>query len=326
MPYPLISLESIPPLEPYVSNRRSRPHDDKAQLVFAVMVLERETYYMAMYTPWGQFGEVPPSAHQPAWQPYPATDEGRQALAALRRLDGDANLRVFDLFGLKAEALAGLQGALRPRKPALSGYLVAARLSIDLCRYDEALAALDQAERLAPDHRIALAYRYEAFLMKGDSAAIERRVKKVFGPRWSNQLTRAREEHDAQIRRHAWRARTATEGERFTRFLKTERQWCEEERDRTLGALDETAVPESFRALIPLARRYGVGDDPCRAYFISRTTKAEQKRHLAQSAPHLDTIQEWVDTYRPEAMPPEAAAFFWLLEALEEMRVTMASA
>jgi hypothetical protein len=326
MPFPLISLESLPPLEPYLSNRRSRPNDDKAQLTFAAMLFERETYFTAMYTPWGQFGEEPPSAHAQAWQPHPVTDEGRRALSALRRLDGGANQLVFDLFGLKAEALAGVQSVLRPRKSALSGYLVAARFSIDLCRYDEALAALDQAERLAPDHRIALAYRYEALLMKGDSEAIERRIRKVFGPRWSNQLARAREEHDAQIRRHAWRARTATEGERFTRFLKTERQWCEEERDRTLGALDDTAVPESLRVLLPLARRYGVGDDPCRAYFISRTTKAEQERHLAQAAPHLDAIQEWVDTYKPEAMPPEAAAFFWLLEALEEMRVTMASA
>jgi hypothetical protein len=325
MPYPVISLESLPPLEPYLADRRSRPHDTKAQLTFAAMLFERETYYTAMYTPWGQFGDKPPSAHERAWQPYPATDEGRRTLAASRHLDGDATQRVFDLFGLKSEALAGLQAVLRPRKAALSGYLVAARFSIDLCRYDEALAALDQAERLAPDHRIALAYRYEALLMKGDSEAIERRIRKVFGPRWSSPLARAREEHDAQIRRHAWRARTAAEGERFTRFLKTERQWCEEERDRTLGALDEAAVPESLRGLLPLARRYGVGDDPCRAYFISRTPKAEHKRHLAQAAPHLEAIQQWVDTYKPEALPPEAAAFFWLLEALEEMRVTISS-
>ena len=133
-------------------------------------------------------------------------------------------------------------------------------------------------------------------------------------------MSRAREQHDAQIRKQAWRARTAVEGERFTRFLKTERQWCEEDRERAASSLDETLVPESLRVLLPLARRYGVGDDPCRSYFVGRTTKAERTRHLELAAPHLDAIQRWVETYAPESLPPEAAAFFWLLEALEEMR------
>jgi hypothetical protein len=79
-------------------------------------------------------------------------------------------------------------------------------------------------------------------------------------------------------------------------------------------------VPESFRELRPLARRYRVGDDPCRGYFISKTPKRERLRHLEQASPHLDDIQRWLDTYTPGSLPPEAAAFFWLLEALEEMR------
>ena len=42
----------------------------------------------------------------------------------------------------------------------------------------------------------------------------------------------------------------------------------------------ETAVPESLRLLLPLARRFGVGDDLCRAYFIRRATKVERARAL----------------------------------------------
>lgn len=284
------------------------------------MLFERETYYMAMYTPWGRFGEQPPAEHDAAWQPHPATAEGVRALAAWRRLDSLVTERALDLFGLKIEALTGLQAVLRDRQSQLNGFLVAARFSLDLCRFDDALNLLDRVEDFAPDHRIALAYRYETMSMKGDTQDIERRVRRTFGPRWSNQLTRMRERHDSQIRAHAWRARTAAEGERFTRFLKTERQWCEEERDRAIAALDESAVPLSLHAVLPLARRYGVGDDPSRAYFINRTTNAERKRHLALVEPHLDEIQRWVSTHEPGSMPAEAAAFFWLLEAIEEMR------
>ena len=286
------------------------------------MLFERETYYTAIYHTSGLYGSEPPAVHDWAWHPHPATAEGRQALEDLRRLDLAASARALDLFGLKAEALAGLQAVLRPKKSALNGYLVAARFSLDLCRLADVRAAVDVADTLSPDNEIALMYRHDASLI-GSGENVERRVRKIFGPRWPNQMIRVREKHDLQIRRLAWRARAATEGEQFTRFLKTERQWCEDERDRTMSGLDESAVPDSLRGLLPLARRYGVGDDPCRAYFISRTPKREQRQHLELAKPHLDDMQRWVATYRPESLPPEAAAFFWLLEALEEMRLSV---
>ena len=40
----------------------------------------------------------------------------------------------------------------------------------------------------------------------------------------------------------------------------------------------------------------------------------------ARSQPHLEDIQRWIDTFEIGSLPPEAAVFFWLLEALEEMR------
>ena len=321
MPFPLISLESIPPLEPYLTNRRTHEGDYAAQLTFAAMLVERETYYMAMYTPWGQYGAEPPREHEAAWQSHPPTDEGRRTLAAARRLESGAGLQPIDLFGLKVEALNGLRATLHPRKSLLNGSLVAARLAIDLCRFDEAIVVIDAIERHAPDHPVAVTYRYEAMLGTGTTADVERRVRQRFGPRWSNTMTRARERHDLQIRRLAWRARTALEGERFTRFMKTERQWCEEAREHAQSGIDASSVPASLRALLPIAQRFGVGDDPCRTYFVSRATKAERTRALELVGPHLDIVQEWLDTFTPGSLPPEAAAFFWLLEALEEMRL-----
>jgi hypothetical protein len=36
--------------------------------------------------------------------------------------------------------------------------------------------------------------------------------------------------------------------------------------------------------------------------------------------PHWKDVDEWVKTFDVKDLPPEAAAFFWLLEAIEEMR------
>jgi hypothetical protein len=314
VPYPILSLESIPPVEPYLSRRRAHADDCGAQMAFAAVLFERETYYTAMYTPYGLHGATPPASHEVAWQPYPVTAKGREALAAFREL-ADLREMPFDLFGLKSEALHGLQSVLRPRKRDLSGYLLAARFALDLCEADAAIAVLDVADQLSPDHHIALGYRYAAGV-----GGMDRRLRKVLGPNWSREISRGRDTHHAQIRRHAWRARTEAEGERFTRFLTTEQAWCERARDEATASLDEQLVPESFRSLLPLARRYGVGDDPCRGLFISKTPKPERKRHLALAEPHLDDIQRWTDSFEAGSMPPEATVFFWLLEALEEMR------
>ena len=49
MKHPLICVESIPPLEPYLSERRAKTDDYEAQVAFAVMLFEREEYYTALY-------------------------------------------------------------------------------------------------------------------------------------------------------------------------------------------------------------------------------------------------------------------------------------
>jgi hypothetical protein len=322
LPYPILSLESIPPVEPYLTRHRERPSDYGAQMDFAAVLYERELYYMAMYRPLGSHGLTPPASHDAAWAPYPATTRGHEALSARRDL-GDLNAPL-DLFGLKAEAVAGLQGAVRERKRDLGGYLLLGRYALDLGESDTAIAAAGVIERLSPGHPLALDYEYDALARREslESAAVRsvaRRLRKVLGPDWFRETARAREKHQDQIRRHAWRARTAAEGERFTKFLTTERQWCQNAREQAMAAIDERLVPESFRDLLPLARRYGVGDDPCRAFFISKTPKREQKREVERATPHLDAIQQWIDTFEPGALPPEATAFFWLLEALEEI-------
>ena len=250
MKWPLVSLASIPPITPYLSDHRSYPEDYDSQLALAVIVFEREQYYTALYNPHSQYGEEPPGEHLRAWEPFPVT---RFALAMLRELrhwntSEPLQERPYDLFGLKDESLAGLTAALRPAKTHRIGYLMASQFCGDLCRHEEAQPMAEVAARLASNRR------------KPSSALA------------------AQDAIFEEFRERAWLVRTKKEGERFTRFVKTERQFNEEEQEQAMAEFDPQRIPESLRHLNSIARRYGVGDDPGRAYFINKLSKQQRKR------------------------------------------------
>ncbi len=326
---PLVSIASIPPIEPYLSRRRRSPDDHAVQLAFAAVLFERELYYTALYRPHGPCGDEPPPSHVAAWLPYPATEAGQAALRARRDLTlHAAALPPYDLFGLKTEALRGLRKTIGSagRKPL--GALLASAFSADLGEHEAALDLALAVLAAHPGHKGALARAADVALSVAQGEpragsqvrALERQARSAFGEGWMSGLARAKEAQELQIRRVAWRARADVEGERFTRFLRTDRQFCEEERDRAMVGFDPARVPPGLRELIPVAHRFGVGDDVCRDLFIQRTTARERREILRLSGPCLEEAQAWVATFDPASFPPEVAAFFWLLEALESMR------
>lgn len=137
----------------------------------------------------------------------------------------------------------------------------------------------------------------------------ERRARKLFGERWISEIGRAKESHELDMRRRAWGIRIQVEEDQFARFIKSEREFCEEERERVMAEFNSKQVPDPLRELVPLAQQFGVGDDPCRAYFVNKTSKQNRKRILQEVEPYLDAIEHWVKTFDAGSLPPEAAAF-----------------
>ena len=121
-----------------------------------------------------------------------------------------------------------------------------------------------------------------------------------------------------RVRKRALRARTAVEGEAFTRFLTTEGAFCEQERAAALAEFDEARVPAALRALVPLARQIGVGDDACRGWFIQKMPRRARVAASKMIAEHAAAIDAWLATC-DQPHEGEAAAFFWLREAGEEL-------
>ena len=88
----------------------------------------------------------------------------------------------------------------------------------------------------------------------------------------------------------------------------------------TTVQLNANNVPEDLRHLVPLAERWGIGDDVDRNAAVDRATPAERQELERAIAPSDARITAWLDSFRQQPMTDEAAAFMYMQLALEEMR------
>ena len=85
--------------------------------------------------------------------------------------------------------------------------------------------------------------------------------------------------------------------------------------------LDSTQVPADLRHLVPLAERWGIGDDVDRAAQVDQSTAAEREELRAALLPYQAQITAWLDSFGQGVMSDEAAAFMYMQLAVEEMAV-----
>jgi len=292
----LLRRESVTPIALYIARRDEQPERFDRQLEFGTVLLYREREYRSMYaSDWLVRGVRPAASPESPFQPYDLTPEAAEHLAVLsdRIQSLDAPPSPDDLFGLKRSALDGLRRTLRPVKAHAFGWLVMSRLHADLVERVEAAGAAARAGDLG-ETRLAGAL----LVPLGNRTALE-----------------ALEE---RIRRRALVTRSSVEGAAFTRYLTTEGAFCEQERAAALAAFDESRVPAELRPLVPLVRRLAVGDDACRGRFIRKLPARDRRAAKVLIAEHGAAIDAWLAT-RDQPYEGEAAAFFWLREAGEEL-------
>jgi hypothetical protein len=317
--------ESITPITLYIERQRNNPESYRAQLEFATVLLYREREYQSMNSAKWFAGQKPaPSADSP-FRPFDITPEAAADLAAILGDGASAAkpLNKDDLFGLKDAAIDGLRRVLRPVKSQRFGWLVYASLLTDLCRYDEAVAAADEAVNLG-ERAYGTALASRAALL----AEIPRVLREM--PRDLREIpredidsfraqSRTLDAFTERVRQLAVRVRKQVEGDAFTRFLSTSTAFCEQERDAALESFDESRVPAALRALIPLAREIGVGDDGCRSLFTSRMRARDRREAARMIRHHGEAIDEWLSSLGPPPYTGEAEAFFWLRAAADEL-------
>ena len=84
--------------------------------------------------------------------------------------------------------------------------------------------------------------------------------------------------------------------------------------------LDAAKVPEGLREIVPLAQRWGIGDDVNRGEALSRSTPNERAELLRAVETHGAEITAWLDSFGGGGkMTDEAAAFMYMQLAVEEL-------
>jgi hypothetical protein len=283
----LLRPESITPIALYIERRDEQPQSFERQLEFAAVLLYREREYRSMYrSGWIMRHIKPAPSPDSPFQPYDITPKAADDLAAtIGDLQIDA-LPPDDLFGLKRSALDGLRRTLRPVKAHAFGWLVASRLHDDLLESAEAAKAAARAHSLGETRLADVRKAVQAF--------------------------------DERIRQRALRARSGVEGTAFTRYLTTEAAFCEQQRADNLAGFEESRVPVELHPLVPLARQLGIGDDACRGWFMRKMPRRDRLAAAKLIAEHAVAIDAWLATQN-EPYKEEAAAFFWLRAAGEEL-------
>jgi tetratricopeptide (TPR) repeat protein len=206
---------------------------------------------------------------------------------------------------------------LKPRAHAYHGLL--GEILLRAGRERQALQAFGEAARLRPDHpryHYCASVAYEAV---GDAVAAKRaltRAKRVAGPKLQERFTRASnplEDYRYSLLCEAGRLRERHEG----LLRRSDREIAE--RFRTENTIRRSEVPRDLQELVPLAEKWGIGDEPSREYFVRRATREEKEELRRAFRLHGRRISEWLDSLSPDRLSPESGAFLYLLEACEEM-------
>ena len=83
--------------------------------------------------------------------------------------------------------------------------------------------------------------------------------------------------------------------------------------------LDAHNLPDDLRQLVPLAERWGIGDDVERDEYGRAASPADREALREAVVPLYPQITAWLDSFGDSPMPDEAAAFMYMQLAIEEM-------
>lgn len=85
--------------------------------------------------------------------------------------------------------------------------------------------------------------------------------------------------------------------------------------------LNPERVPPHLRGLLPIAAKWGICDDIIRDDLQNKTLESERQELAEMLSGRVQAINEWLDSFDSDPMPPEAAAFMYMMLGLDEMGI-----
>ena len=90
--------------------------------------------------------------------------------------------------------------------------------------------------------------------------------------------------------------------------------------DQYRDEIDETEVPAQLRDLIPVAYKWGIGDDSARSELAESVSDEEKQQFGNALTGRTSQVTAWLDSFPPDSVHPGAFSnFTYMLEALAEM-------
>lgn len=88
--------------------------------------------------------------------------------------------------------------------------------------------------------------------------------------------------------------------------------------------LNKKNVPEDLHDLIPLAEKWGIGDDIIRNDFQEKSSDKEKQELKTSLNGRITRINDWLDSFdNDKEMSDEAAVFLYMMSGLDEMRLVI---
>ena len=84
--------------------------------------------------------------------------------------------------------------------------------------------------------------------------------------------------------------------------------------------MDPATVPEVLRPIIPLTKRWAIGDDKKRTRRFAKASARTKERLIHTVKPLFPEIERYLDSFGDDPIPEEAALIMHLAEGVAEMR------
>jgi len=92
--------------------------------------------------------------------------------------------------------------------------------------------------------------------------------------------------------------------------------------NRTEMGLNPQNVPDHLKDLIPMAEKWGIGDDVIRTDFEEKASAEEKEEFKNKLKGRTAEVSQWLDSFNDDKpMSEEAGSFMFMLEALDEMGI-----
>jgi tetratricopeptide (TPR) repeat protein len=214
----------------------------------------------------------------------------------------------YDLSGMPERALASFREARLLDPPHREYQVYAITLLVDLDREDDAMAEIADAARRQKVDLAAL--RNE---LTNAAFPVDARTLLQNGFIAARGFFRSTLTHEVeQVLLALDRRKHRVSDEQLERCIQAQRQLA--------LSFDASRVPQPLRPLAVWAVRHGMGDDLCRALLLKRLSKEQRTELIHDVDQHAEEIAAWLDGFPIGEVPPEAGAFLYLLEGVEEIR------